>query len=296
MLAYAQLLRLPNVFTAFSNICLGALATGALPEEAARFTLLLVASACLYSAGMVWNDYFDLDQDRKERPFRPLPSGRVSTTAAGFLAILLMAAGLAAAALADWHQSGWHSLPIAGALVITILLYDARLKRTWLGPLLMGLCRFLNVLLGLSLAFDRVGMWGMVLAAAVGIYVIGVTWFARTEAQTSRQNVLAAAAGAMLAGVLLALTLPPLGDETLHATSPLFPYLIVVFGFFVGVPVVRAIQRPLPSRVQSAVKRAVLGLIALDAVFATALVGAYGLVLLVLLIPALFLGRWIYST
>ena len=79
-------------------------------------------------------------------------------------------------------------------------------------------------------------------------------------------------------------------------TSPLFPYLLVAFGFYVGAPVARAIARPAPSRVQAAIKRAVLGLVVFDAVLATALTGEIGLVLLVLLPPAMLLGRWLYST
>jgi 4-hydroxybenzoate polyprenyltransferase len=48
--------------------------------------------------------------------------------------------------------------------------------------------------------------------------------------------------------------------------------------------------------VQAAVKRAILSLIALDAVLATGLVGWPGLLILVLAPPALWLGRWVYST
>src|SRR5438067_2386375 len=80
--AYAQLVRLPNVFTAMADITLAALATAALRERWPVFVLLLLASSCLYCGGMVWNDVFDVEQDRRERPFRPLPSGRVSRGAA----------------------------------------------------------------------------------------------------------------------------------------------------------------------------------------------------------------------
>src|SRR5262249_56660474 len=122
---YAQLVRLPNLPTALADICLGALATHALPGRWAAFGLLLVASACLYSGGMVWNDFFDLEQDRRERPFRPLPSGRVSRRAAAVLGTGLFAAGLGCAAAA-----GTDSLILAGLLVLAILAYDAWLKRT----------------------------------------------------------------------------------------------------------------------------------------------------------------------
>jgi len=98
----------------------------------------------------------------------------------------------------------------------------------------------------------------------------------------------------MAAALALALPLPlHVPDGT---ASPLFPYLLVAFGFAVGAPAVRAWAKPEPARVQAAVKRAVLGLIALDAVLATALAGTVGLGLLLLLPPALLLGQWLYST
>src|SRR5262249_288167 len=102
----------------------------------------------------------------------------------------------------------------------------------------------------------------------------------------------------MLAGLLLAVPLPLLVAEVHppHATSLLFLYLLVGLGFVVGIPAGNAIAVPTPGRVQAAVKRALLGLVILDAVLATGLVGVAGLVVLVLLPPALYLGRWIYST
>jgi 4-hydroxybenzoate polyprenyltransferase len=124
---------------------LGAVVTGALPAKLLPFGLLLLASSCLYSAGMVWNDWFDLEQDRRERPFRPLPSGRV---AAGRRRVRLIppAVGVGFAALAGRLQpdaTGWltPSSAVALVLAVAILLYDGWLKRTWAGPLGMGACR-----------------------------------------------------------------------------------------------------------------------------------------------------------
>src|SRR5262245_26052243 len=134
LLPYAQLIRLPNVFTAIADIGLGALATGALPAQWLPFVLLALSSACLYSAGMVWNDYFDLEQDKRERSFRPLPSGRVSLNAAVALGTGLIFLGVACAGLADsvrTPEGGWRSLWLAAGLVVAIFLYDGWLKRTW---------------------------------------------------------------------------------------------------------------------------------------------------------------------
>jgi 4-hydroxybenzoate polyprenyltransferase len=249
---------------------------------------------------MVWNDIFDLEQDSHERPFRPLPSGKVQRPHAVQLGAGLMALGLLCAALGGWDgdRLRWTPLMLAGILAGVILLYDAVLKRTWLGPVAMGGCRFLNVLLGLCITGAPFSSWGLGLALAVGVYIAGVTWFARTEAETSNQDVLTWAALVMLAGLLLGLGLPNLaaGRKAGVTTSFLFPYLLVAYGFALGIPVSKAIQQPSPGRVQCAVKMAVLGLVVFDAILATALAGAWGLVLLVLLPPALYLGRRLYST
>jgi len=178
------------------------------------------------------------------------------------------------------------------------LLYDRWLKRFWAGPLGMGSCRFLNVLLGLSLAPQLAWPWGLPLAMVVGIYVAGVTWFARTEAQMSSRSALAGAAGVMAAGLLLALPAPVVAAEfqLTPSTSFIFPYLLVCLAFLIGFPVSKAISRPTAAHVQEAVKRSILGLVILDATLATSLAGIIGLSILVLLLPAIYLGRWIYST
>ncbi|HAH43432.1 MAG TPA: hypothetical protein DCM07_00995, partial [Planctomycetaceae bacterium] len=56
LLAYFQLMRLPAVFTAMSDIILGFLLTHGSFSPPISFALLLVASASLYLSGMVFND------------------------------------------------------------------------------------------------------------------------------------------------------------------------------------------------------------------------------------------------
>jgi 4-hydroxybenzoate polyprenyltransferase len=215
-------------------------------------------------------------------------------------AVLLLAGGWFAAATTNFalYPGGLLTPPgIAGLLIAAILAYDGWLKRTALGPLVMGSCRFLNVLLGLSAVTDRrpLVLADYHLAAAVGVYIVGVTWFARTEEGESSRRQLRLAALVMLAGVLLGLTVPAHFAE--GRTAPMyFPYFVAAFLFLVGLPVVRAIRRPEPKFVQAAVKRAILGLVVLDAVLATAFVGLPGLLILLLLPPALLLGKWVYST
>lgn len=289
------MIRLPNLPTALADVLLAALALRTqLPAEEISWLslgLLLASTACLYSAGMVWNDWFDLAQDRRERPGRPLPSGRVSSGEGIALGASLMCVGAVAAALV-----GVPSLLLALAIIAAVFLYDGALKKTWAGPIGMGLCRFLNVLLGLSLVGRMPMPWGPYLAAVVGLYVIGVTWLARTEARQSSRPALQGAAGVLLASLLLAVPLPV--ATPLRECSALFPYLLVALGLLLGFPVVEAVRTPSPERVQTAVKSCLLGLIALDAVLATAVAREAGLLLLLLVIPVLLLRRlrWLYAT
>ena len=249
---------------------------------------------------MVWNDVFDLAEDAKARPFRPLPSGRVTTPTAVRIGIGLVLLGLTFAGLAGLPgPAEWSADPLALAIGLAglVFLYDGWLKRTPIGPVAMASCRFLNVLLGLSAVPDDALSFTMRLhlAGVVGVYIVGVTWFARTEEGRSSPRHLLAAAGVI--GVALALAL--LVRWRVKVETPgqfLFPYLLVAFGFSVGLPISRAVRKPGPREVQAAVKRCVLGLVALDAVLAVAFVGAGGLAVLLLLPPALVLGKWVYST
>ncbi|MFO0847693.1 MAG: UbiA family prenyltransferase [Gemmataceae bacterium] len=298
LLAYAQLLRLPNVFTAFADICLGACAAGYVFERPGAFLGVLLASGCLYLCGMAWNDFFDRADDARTQPFRPIPSGRITPRTAFAVGVGLFAAGVSVAAVVG-IAGGRMDLAGPGAVAVTlanlVLGYDAFLKRTPLGPVAMGLCRALNVLLGLSAAtLPAPPALALHLAAVVCVYIVGVTWFARTEETDSNRRQLAFAAVVMLLAAVGGLLVPVHRPE--GATPVYFPYLLVAAGFWVGTPVVRAIRRPEPKLVQAAVKRCIFGLVALDAVLATAFVGWPGLLILLLLLPATYLGRWVYST
>ncbi len=296
---YAQLVRLPNVFTAFADVVLGwfaLLATGTPARSWPAFVLLLAASGCFYMFGMVWNDYADVEQDRRERPFRPIPSGRVSMRQAATLGVWLAVLGWGfAATAAGASDVRPTSLPyVAGLLFFAILLYDGWLKRTWAGPLGMGACRFLNVFMATGIGDSLPSGARAYLALVVGTYIVGVTWFARTEARLSKRNALAGALAVMAAGLFLGLAVPAVTPT--GRCSVAFPYVLVALGFFVGVPAGHALGRPTPAYVQKAVKRALVGLVVLDAALAAGLIGDLGWVILILLVPVLYLGRWIYST
>lgn len=295
--AWAQLLRLPNLPTAVSDALLGTIAAQSIVSQPGSAATLIAATACLYSSGMVLNDFFDFDIDRRERPFRPLPSGRISRRAALRVGLTLMLAGVLLAALAGRQARQWRLEPFLISLTLSasILAYNGWLKNTPIGPITMGTCRLLNILLATSTNPSALAHAERIhLALVVGLYITGVTWFARREAEQSSPTWLRAAAVVILASALLGLGLAVHHSE--NSVPVIFPYLIVAFIFLICRPIVRAIEHPDPKNVQAAVKTCILSLIILDATLATLYIGAWGLVVVVLLAPAYYIGRFLYST
>ena len=295
LLAYLQLLRLPTVFTAMADIFLGFLLVQQTLRPVIDFCLLLAASSCLYLAGMVFNDVFDRKIDARERPGRPIPSGRVPLMSAVRLGILLVAAGIGAANVAG---PGSNSLIVAGILTVVIFAYDGVLKLTVFGPLAMGMCRFLNVMLGASAVETAAQLWKLPqlhVAGGIALYIVGVTWFARREAKLSLRTHLLAATLVInlgLAGLLGYI----LGES---GYRPIMVLLVMgVIMLTINRRLAAALFQPIPEKVQPAVKTLLLSLIMLDATLVLFSTGesVYAIGTAALLVPALVLGRWLPVT
>jgi 4-hydroxybenzoate polyprenyltransferase len=305
LLAYIQLLRLPAVFTALADIFLGFLLTheqiGSAPSV---LRLLLGTSACLYLAGMVFNDVFDRRIDAIERPRRPIPSGRVPLRVATALGAGLIVAGLGFAAAVQSVSpavAGWSPLIVAAVLLGAIFLYDGVLKSTPIGPVAMGLCRFLNIILGASAAspsvadaFDNPQRW---IAAGMAIYVAGVTWFSRAEATQSRRGALFGALLVINAGIATLMGWVQYGGLERDSMLPLL--LLVIIALTVNRRMLVAVSNPSPAIVQATVRTLLLTIITLDAALIFARTGNIVLATVIaagLIAPALLIGRAIRIT
>jgi 4-hydroxybenzoate polyprenyltransferase len=317
MRAYLELIRLPNLFTAMADVMLGYLLTHSSLQPWWTFALLLGSSTLLYSAGMVLNDLFDLVVDMRQRPNRPLPSGRVRVRTAIRLGRVLLIGGV----LLGWAASGanslvlgqlqWRSAAVATLLAVAVVAYDKVLKRTPLAPAAMGACRFLNVLLGASAATAAAdaAIWHpmiWVAAAGVGVYITGVTWFARKEADGSSRLQLGLSIPVMAAGIALLAWFPKWADQNLAEVSwPLYAeklgfrwyFLWTVLGTLILWRCAWAVIEPSNARVQAAVKHCILSLVVLDAAACFAVRDiVWATTILLLVVPAMFLSRWVYST
>jgi 4-hydroxybenzoate polyprenyltransferase len=292
-LALLQLVRIPTVFTAMADIFLGFLLTHSAIEPVDTFVFLLGASVCIYWTGMILNDYFDREVDGQERPNRPIPSGRIPAASALKLGVMLNVFGLGLAACA-----GALSLQIAIALTACVWLYDGALKKTPLAPVLMGSCRFFNVLLGAS-ASPTGAMWWcpqMHVAIGLGIYVCGLTWFARQEAKTSARAQLISASFVINAGLATLFGFVLTAPDNSQGETAMF--VLAVISVTIIRRLLRAISQPEPARVQTAIKTMLLSLVMLDATLVLFATGTPALAIAValLMVPAFLLSRWIPMT
>ena len=276
---YVRLLRPANLVTSAADVVAGFLVVGA---PAGQLLWRLIASIGLYAGGIVLNDFFDRALDATERPERPIPSGIVSPTGAAILGVLLLAGAIGAGFLAS---------PLTGIIALTIALcvlaYDAGMKHSAVGPVLMGACRGLNLCLGLAAAPALLAhLWFLPLLPLA--YITGITLLSRGEVLGGDRKT-----GA-LAVVLFAAVVFAAG--ALHLSQPL--HLLAVAPFLIllvvkaGVPLGRAFRFPSATLIRGAVHAGVVSLIVLDAALAAGYAGVLsGAALLLLSLIAFQLGK-----
>jgi len=164
---------------------------------------LLVAVSCFYLAGFILNDVLDHEVDLRERPGRPIPSGRVDRRVATQVAIAMIVVGLLLVARVDGYlvQPDGPRAPTgiiaAACLVLFIVMYDGlHLASSWT-VFLMGACRsmvYVMCLLAGMRSLDSIsgGWWygsiyGVVqgpvipFVVLIGLYVAGFSRIARGE-------------------------------------------------------------------------------------------------------------------
>ena len=271
LLPYLRLVRAPAVFSALGDPIAGLLLDDGdfSSEQASR---LSAASAMLYLAGMALNDLADREEDARDRPERPIPSGAVSPRAAALIGGSLLLGGVLAARRGGARWTG-------PALAAMIVAYDFQLKRSaMLGPVAMGACRALSLLMGVEASHGVVTRRGTEGALQLGAYVAGLTMIARGETGAARTRELRAGAG-LVAGALLATAVRggPASLAWSAATAAL-----------AGPTVRRAIVQPSPRTVGPAVGALIRAIPALDGGIA----GASGPAPAMLFLSMLGLTRW----
>lgn len=286
--AYLQLMRIPNVFTAQADVLAGYLISGpAGGSNPTTLFLLLLASSFLYTAGVVLNDYFDFEVDCRERPQRPLPSGKVGRKFALSLGLFLLSLGWLTS-LAAGPRSGL----VGSLIVLAILFYDGLTKdMPVVGSLNMGLCRYLNLLLGMSATpFFTSGylipMLSLIFVASITTLskgeVAGGSPWPGVRASAGLLSVVGGYVGLHWAGVLSnGLALGPL----------------LILGLLALGRLIRVILDPRPQKIVGAIQFLIPGIVLLDGLIVLGVRGLpQGLMVAALLVPSVLLARVLYVT
>ena len=176
---YLQLVRLPGIFTAFSNVLIGYFFSFSFDSEIIFLPFLLTTSGLLFCSGMIFNDYFDYNVDKKQRSFRPLPSGKISKQNALLLgSIFIISANIFA------FLVGFDTLIVSLILSFSILFYNLKLKSIlFIGIFNLSIIRMLNVLLGFSIIGISFEFFQYLLP--IGIFVFGISILAKYEIKSN---------------------------------------------------------------------------------------------------------------
>lgn len=300
---YLALIRLPNVFTAPTNVLAGYFASTT-PNDASGIHLvaLMVSSGLLYIAGIILNDYFDIEVDKKERPSRPLASGIIKKEHAMIVALAALAAANMICVLAVNLVSFAISIALSGVIVA----YNYRLKWNKIaGPFAMGTARFLNVILGASPALGAIilayntemvypNLWIILFAASsLFAYVNAIMLLSKREVVGSTRQVHVVAFSIVFAVIA---SMGILGfvlqfQSTFLINLAIFA-AVMIFTFKHYLTAVSSAEFT-----QKAIRNMVISIVILDSVFVSGTAGlVYGMAALLFIIPAVILAKKMYVT
>jgi len=297
---YLTLVRFPNLFTLPSNILAGYFSSNTYSEiEINTIILVILSSTCLYAAGVIFNDLADRKIDLKERPNRPIPSGKITQRNAIILALLLMAISITVSYLISTF-----TLIVVFILISTIMLYDFVLKNSLFGPAVMGATRVLNILLGASPnlsilivgQFDD-GLYRLCLVCfSEFVYIAGISALSRYE--THKNSTF------HLRWFHTMPFLLPLSIGVYTASVGLFNgnswiYLFIFGSFILSMLKFATSSKPMAnSLVQKIISLLIVGIIVHDTVYIGGSLDSWylGLGTYVFLIPTLILSKKFYVT
>ena len=318
---WAQLVRVPNTFTAaadpLAGMCIGT-TLGSFLSHPLPGLLASLGSILLYWGGMVLNDVFDLAEDQANQRPGPIARGAIGLGQAKLIGSAMLGAGLALACCAAYmiHRSltspALTQTAIIGSLLIfTIIGYDGPLKKTPLAPLLMGLCRALNLCLGLAISYGShlsnlpTHIWLYPLAYC--LYVMGFTIAARKEflSQQSRPRLWLGWLTCLAGILLLAWTIWRFPSPSLIRiierrgawSQWFFPSIMLALSLPVFRRAYNAIRSLRGPDLGLAIRTAIINMIFIDATLALIFAGPWaGLLIAALVVPTIFLARFFRAT
>lgn len=290
---YLILVRLPNLFTLPSNILVGFVIVSTLTQTTYVQVLLLVTISILhYCVGIILNDLCDFNIDKKERPYRPLPSGKISRKIAISLVTIFSFLALTLSLIV-----GIPTLVISSILFAIIFGYDRYLKNTWAGPFTIASARVMNIMLGVSVNFNSASsnpqfvILTFVLAITF-VYVSLIGYMSRYEIHGFSNNVKLFLTPAIIAMIISSIIL-----FTLTGFFKYDSLVILALFSFIMFMTFHKIHKKDSLGIQQIIQNMILSIIVLDSTFLSGIRGIeIGLIVLVLLVPLLVFAKKMYMT
>ncbi|MBI5055759.1 MAG: UbiA family prenyltransferase [Nitrospirae bacterium] len=174
--SYLDLCRVSNLPTVWTNVLAGVVLSG-IPFSLHHFITLSLSLSFFYSGGMCLNDIFDAKTDTGKKPFRPIPSQRISINSAVLFTIALFTIAILLLVFVPHREAIYAGL----LLLILILIYDKFHKGHPLSVILMAACRAMVFVVSSIAVAGTVGKFVAIAGALQFIYVLVISIVARYE-------------------------------------------------------------------------------------------------------------------
>jgi 4-hydroxybenzoate polyprenyltransferase len=246
--AYLRMARPAGMVTSMADVTAGVAIAGrfesGLDKNFINILLLCAGTAFLYAGGAIYYDVFNAKQDAIDHPDRSIPSGALSPRLVKPIGFILLLTGIALAGVGS-NLGGFIALAIA----FFILIYAKLAKSSPIfSPFFLGICRGLNLILGISLvAFEMQAWWFLGLIPIVYTYAVALIGYAKKSKHTKQDLQI----GAILYATALGAILYQANTNGELETTGI---VLIAFALFILVPLSNAIRYPSTGYIEKAAK------------------------------------------
>ena len=136
-----------------------------------------------YSGGMCLNDLYDIEVDRVHKPFRPIPSGRLSLKETTLFTVILFGLALFLLFFVPYPKAYYPGF----FLLLAIVIYDRTHKKYPLTVVLIALCRLMVFIISSMAVSGTVGVGAFIAGSVQFVYIIVLSLASRYENSIRRK-------------------------------------------------------------------------------------------------------------
>jgi 4-hydroxybenzoate polyprenyltransferase len=171
-----DLCRISNLPTVWTNV-LAAVVLSGVKFSWFNFLILALSMSLFYSGGMCMNDICDADIDCAKKPFRPIPSGKISRQIAYIITAVLFIIALSLLFIVPYKIAFYQGF----LLVAVIVAYDIIHKSQPLSVFLMATCRLMIFVVSALAVSRTIGLFVAIAGLLQFLYTLAISMAARRE-------------------------------------------------------------------------------------------------------------------